>query len=195
MCDHTCPFFSFFLPARHVLYLSVIIRIPACPSLTLPARHKPISFLPVLYFTCPSFLRFPACPSLYFTCPSLSDFLPSCPSLTLLARPLFSSARAFPSILLILRLLLRRLLLPLLVSCKSQFHEDCRATLAWSALQTQLQFCVGGISRHWVEVCLDGGFSCYFVQEENLRIGRSLLLQRGFVGRHRASEPSFFLRA
>jgi hypothetical protein len=90
----------------------------ACPFLTLPARHNLISFLPVLYslyFNCPSFLRFAACPSLYFTSPSLSDFLPSCPSLTLLARPLASPARAFHSNLLILRLLSRRLLLPLAV--------------------------------------------------------------------------------
>jgi hypothetical protein len=107
----------------------------ACPFLTLPARHNLISFLPVLYslyFNCPSFLRFaacpslyftspslsdflPSCPSLYFTSPSLSDFLPSCPSLTLLARPLASPARAFHSNLLILRLLSRRLLLPLAV--------------------------------------------------------------------------------
>jgi hypothetical protein len=91
MCDHTCPSFSFFLPARHVLYLSVIIRIPACPSLTLPARHNPISFLPVLYsllhlpvvspISClPVPLlylsvinRFPAfLPVPYFTCPSLT---------------------------------------------------------------------------------------------------------------------------
>jgi hypothetical protein len=74
MCDHTCPFFSFFLSARHVLYLSVIIRIPACPSLTLPARHNPISFLPVLY----SLLHLPvvspiSClPAPYFTCPSFT---------------------------------------------------------------------------------------------------------------------------
>jgi hypothetical protein len=72
MCDHTCPFFSFFLPALHVLYLSVIIRIPACPSLTLPARHNPISFLSVLY----SVLHLPVVspisflPVPYFTCPS-----------------------------------------------------------------------------------------------------------------------------
>jgi len=132
-----------------LLYLSVIIRSPA--------------FLPVPYFTCPSFSFTGPCLSFQSSYSSSSFPSPS------------SSAVGVV-----------RIAVP---------TKDCRATLASSALQTQLQSCFRGISPHWVEVCLEGEFFILVVQEEKLRIGRWLLLQRGFVGRHRTSEPSFFLRA
>ncbi len=170
----------------------------ACPCLTLPARHNLISFLLVLYsllhlpvvspICClpvpllylSVIIRFPAfLPVPYFTCPSFSF-----PGPCLSFQSSYSSS-SFP-VAFFFRCWCR---------ANRSSTKDCRATLASSALQSQLQSCFRGISPHWVEVCLEGEFFILVAQEEKLRIGRWLLLQRGFVGRHRASEPSFFLRA
>jgi hypothetical protein len=169
----------------------------ACPLL-LPARHNPISFLPVLS----SLLHLPvvspiSClPVPYFTFPSLSDFLPSRSSFTLLARPLPSPAVPFLPFFLSF----------VFFSVSFFFRCWCRANRSCTRIVARhkvldlpckrncnpvLGASLGiGLRFVWRE-----SFSFLVVQEEKLRIGGWLLLQRGFVGRHRASEASFFLRA